>query len=176
MAEISKLAVVAVGGNALIRDKDHLSIADQFEEASVTARHIADMIEAGWVKLATTLQKGERVRLIAGKSEGIHEVLEVEADRFRTGFAAEDGEVFVYGREVQDFRKVDYEAISMLNVSATQELARQLEAKDAEIARLAEKVAALEARDQTREARLTRLENALDQRPARTVSAALDLE
>ena len=26
-----KLAVVAVGGNALISDKDHLSIADQYQ-------------------------------------------------------------------------------------------------------------------------------------------------
>ncbi len=29
--------------------------------------------------------------------------------------------VFVYGREVNDFHTVDYEALSMLNVSATQE-------------------------------------------------------
>ena len=30
--------------------------------------------------------------------------------------------MFVYGREVDDFHAVDYESISMLNVSATQEL------------------------------------------------------
>lgn len=41
------------------------------------------------------------------------------------------GELFVYGLQVDDLRTVDYDAISMLNVSATQELARQLqEAKD----------------------------------------------
>ena len=34
--------------------------------------------------------------------------------------------MFVYGREVNDFHTVDYDAISMLNVSATQELAKQL--------------------------------------------------
>ena len=38
------------------------------------------------------------------------------------------GEVFVYGAQVEDFRTVDYEAISMLNVSATQELATELKA------------------------------------------------
>ena len=32
-----------------------------------------------------------------------------------------------YGKEVEDFRVVDYEAISMLNVSATQELYKRLE-------------------------------------------------
>ena len=32
---------------------------------------------------------------------------------------------FVYGHQVDDFRTIDYEAIAMLNVSATQELAKQ---------------------------------------------------
>ena len=41
---------------------------------------------------------------------------------------SESGSVFVYGREVDDFRTVDYEAISMLNVSATQELLKRIEA------------------------------------------------
>ena len=44
--------------------------------------------------------------------------------------------VFVHVREVNDFRSVVYEAISMLNVSATRELTRQLAAKDARIAAL----------------------------------------
>jgi hypothetical protein len=38
-----------------------------------------------------------------------------------------DGEkVFVHGHEVNDFGTVDYDALSMLNVSATQELAKQI--------------------------------------------------
>lgn len=41
------------------------------------------------------------------------------------GAAAE--KVFVYGKKVHDFRVVDYDRIFTLNVSATQELARQLE-------------------------------------------------
>jgi hypothetical protein len=45
-------------------------------------------------------------------------------------------QVFVYGREVKDFRNVDYEAMAMLNVSATQELARKLAAKDGEVSKL----------------------------------------
>jgi len=36
-------------------------------------------------------------------------------------------EAFVYGKEVDDFRVVDYDAISMLNVSATQEQQRLIE-------------------------------------------------
>jgi hypothetical protein len=35
--------------------------------------------------------------------------------------------IFVYGKEVDDFRAVDYEAIAMLNVSATQALAKKID-------------------------------------------------
>ena len=34
-------------------------------------------VKDGWVMLATSLKKGERVRLIGNNREGIHEVLEV---------------------------------------------------------------------------------------------------
>jgi hypothetical protein len=115
-------------------------------------------IKDGWVMLATDLKKGERVRLIGDKNEGIHEVLEVEKDKFRTAFTTAEKEIFVYGREVKDFRSVDYEAISMLNVSATQELARKLDAKNGQIAELQERLAALEAKDQDRDAKLTAIE------------------
>ena len=97
----------------------------------------------GWVSLQTNLRKGERVRLIGRGKEGVHEVLEVAPGRFRTAFAAEGGMVFVYGREVNDFRSVDYEAIAMLNVSATQELNRRLEAQAMEVAALKQQVAEL---------------------------------
>lgn len=89
-----------------------------------------------WIQLATDLKVGDRVRLIGERNQGVYEVLETRADGFRTAFVHDAEKVFVYGREVSDFRSVDYEAISMLNVSATQELARRLEKKDAEIAKL----------------------------------------
>ncbi len=95
-------------------------------------------IRDGWVELGTNLKKGERVRLIAEKTEGIYEVLEVADGRFRTAFKPAGAEVFVYGREVKDFRQVDYDAISMLNVSATQELARRIDALRKSEARVTE--------------------------------------
>jgi len=48
------------------------------------------------------------------------------------------GKVFVYGREVDDFRTVDYQAISMLNVSATQELLKRIKALENENKKLKE--------------------------------------
>jgi phosphopantetheine adenylyltransferase len=90
------------------------------------------LVKEGWVQLATDLKVGERVKLIDEKAEGIYEVLEVKTDGFRTDFVAEGGKVFVYGREVDDYRSVDYEAIAMLNVSATQQLNRDLETVAAE--------------------------------------------
>lgn len=71
-------------------------------------------------------------------------MLAVTRDRFRTDFVADGEAVFVYGREVDDFRSVDYEAIAMLNVSATQELNRLVEQQAAEIEALTTRLTALE--------------------------------
>ncbi|MFN7976672.1 MAG: tail fiber domain-containing protein [Vicinamibacterales bacterium] len=103
-------------------------------------------IKNGWVSLSTDLKVGDRVRLMTQQGhKAVHEVLEVADGRFRTDFTEEAGRVFVYGREVKDFRVVDYEAIGMLNVSATQELARRLEQQTAETAELKDQVAQLRA-------------------------------
>ena len=96
------------------------------------------------MSLATNLKKGERVRLIGKEKEGVHEVLEVAPGRFRTAFAADGDSLFVYGREVNDFRSVDYEAIAMLNVSATQELNHRLEQQVAQIEAQTARIAELE--------------------------------
>jgi hypothetical protein len=112
-------------------------------------------VKHGWIELATDLKVGERVRLILPSGESLEEVLEVRGDAFRTSLKAAASETFVYGREVNDFRSVDYDAISMLNVSATQELARQLETVQAENAGLRRE---LVAKDESMEARLIALE------------------
>jgi hypothetical protein len=62
--------------------------------------------------------------------------------------------LFVYGKQVKDFRSVDYEAVAMLNVSATQEIARQhaallqrvseLESRERRMVALQERVSKLE--------------------------------
>lgn len=102
-------------------------------------------IKDGWIELATDLKVGDRVRLIRENNQrSVHEVLEVKNDKFRTDLAEDAGQVFVYGREVKDFRFVDYEAVAMLNVSATQELNRLITQQDGEIQALNARLAALE--------------------------------
>ena len=50
---MSKLAVVAIGGNSLIKDEAHQSVPDQFNAVRETAVHIAGMIEQGWNVVVT---------------------------------------------------------------------------------------------------------------------------
>jgi hypothetical protein len=133
-------------------------------------------MDDGWISLATDLKKGEKVRLITKAGPGLHEVLEVKKGAFRTDFRTDEEVIFVYGREVADFRVVDYEAISMLNVSATQEIFRRLQA---EVAAQDKRLAELEARDQARDARLIALEKRLrllDESTNRTASLKLGAE
>ena len=54
--------------------------------------------------------------------------------------------VFVYGEEVDDFRTVDYEGLTTLNISATQELSKQVKKQQALIELLEKKIVALEAK------------------------------
>ena len=118
-------------------------------------------IAGGWITLATDLAVGERVRLITEDGHrAVHSVLEVAEGRFRTDLATASGQVFVYGREVHDFRVVDYEAIAMLNVSATQELARRLERQTTVNDVLRARNAALESRLAAVEAALRALATA----------------
>ncbi|MEG4083648.1 tail fiber domain-containing protein [Microcoleus sp. POL10_C6] len=94
-------------------------------------------ITDGWVALATDLKPGDRVKLIAEEGEeGIYEVMEVAEEKFRTAFKPKGEKVFVFGREVNDFRIVDYDAIAMLNVSATQELYKRLDRLQLEVEQL----------------------------------------
>ena len=82
-------------------------------------------IKNSWVALPDhDLKVGEKVRMIFKDSIEELEVLAINENTFQTT-STRNEKVVVYGREVHDFHVVDYQAIAMLNVSATQELARQ---------------------------------------------------
>ena len=128
---------------------------------------------AGWItfndesfKLTDALAVGDQVRIYIEEGRELLEVLEIKDNTFRIPLKTDHfplstdhsalTTVFVYGRQVHDFHTVDYQAISMLNVSATQQLAKENEALKAEAKRQQqeidllkqqlEKIDALEAR------------------------------
>ncbi len=62
------IAVVAVGGNALIRDAQHASLKDQYDAVCATATHVVEMIAAGW-NVVLTHGNGPQVGFILRRSE-----------------------------------------------------------------------------------------------------------
>ena len=61
-------AVVAVGGNALILDKQHEDVSSQVGAVEETSKHIANMIERGW-KVIVTHGNGPQVGFILRRNE-----------------------------------------------------------------------------------------------------------
>jgi len=92
------------------------------------------------ISLAKThgLKEGETVRLITEKKSDLNVVAHMVDDKTFTVTTSEalGDKVFVYGKECLDLKGVDYDAIAMLNVSATQQLAKKVEALEAENAKL----------------------------------------
>ena len=77
---MTQLAVVAIGGNALIRDQDHQAIHDQYEAVALAVRGIADMIASGW-NVVVMHGNGPQMDYILRRSElAIHEVAPVPMD------------------------------------------------------------------------------------------------
>ncbi len=74
MTEKRKTAVVAIGGNSLILDKQHEDVPSQWNAVRETAKHLADMIERGW-DLIITHGNGPQVGFILRRNElAAHEV------------------------------------------------------------------------------------------------------
>jgi carbamate kinase len=110
-----KLAVVAVGGNALIRDKDHESIPDQSREAAITTHHIAAMIAAGW-NVVITHGTGPQVGFILRRSElALEEVPPVPMDYADADLQGGIGYMFLKAL-YNEFRKqkIDRKAVAII--------------------------------------------------------------
>jgi carbamate kinase len=73
-------AVIAIGGNSLITDKDHQSVEDQYLAAGETDHHIAQLVKAGW-DVAISHGNGPQVGFILRRSElSRHELHEIPMD------------------------------------------------------------------------------------------------
>jgi carbamate kinase len=71
---VTKTAVIAIGGNSLVKDKEHQSVPDQFATTDETCVHIAEMIKQGW-RVVVTHGNGPQVGFILLRSELASNVL-----------------------------------------------------------------------------------------------------
>jgi carbamate kinase len=75
-----RTAVIAIGGNSLIKDKYHQTVRDQYIAASETCYQIVSLIRDGW-GVAITHGNGPQVGFILRRSElAAHELHEVPLD------------------------------------------------------------------------------------------------
>lgn len=70
---MKQLAVVAIGGNSLIRDNVRQTVQDQYDAVCETAKHITSMIEQGY-EVIITHGNGPQVGFILRRSEIASEV------------------------------------------------------------------------------------------------------
>ncbi len=76
----NKIAVVAIGGNSLIKDKMHQTVRDQYIAAKETCEHIVSMIKDGW-DVVIGHGNGPQVGFILRRSElAAHELHEIPLD------------------------------------------------------------------------------------------------
>jgi carbamate kinase len=72
-----KTIVIAIGGNSLIKDAQHMSVSDQYVAIVETAKHITDLVERGF-RVVITHGNGPQVGFILLRSEHsrglLHEV------------------------------------------------------------------------------------------------------
>ncbi|MEM2142525.1 MAG: carbamate kinase [Candidatus Thorarchaeota archaeon] len=77
---MNRRAVIAIGGNSLIKDNTKQSVSDQYTALTETCRHIADLIELG-IDVVITSGNGPQVGFILRRSEMARkEVPEVPLD------------------------------------------------------------------------------------------------
>jgi len=64
----SKLAVLAIGGNSLIKDKTHIALSSQYEAVEETAKYIAELIAEG-LNMVITHGNGPQVGFLYRRGE-----------------------------------------------------------------------------------------------------------
>jgi len=67
----NRVAVVAIGGNSLIKDKQHEDVPSQVSAVEETCKHIANMVARGW-NVVVTHGNGPQVGFILRRNELAH--------------------------------------------------------------------------------------------------------
>ncbi len=110
------------------------------------------------------LQKGDMIKLISNDKIYEREVIEVlSATEFKVKTTLKtNNQLFVFGKQVNDFRAVDYDRIFVLGISAIQELYKELEALKAENNNLKAENTSIKTTVQENSERLKNLERLIE--------------
>ncbi|MFA6084292.1 tail fiber domain-containing protein [Mucilaginibacter sp.] len=116
------------------------TLPDVFQNA-VSVTHQQDSLYLITVANPQHLKAGDKIELkFAELADANVSVTKINSDRSFTVASAialdQQKGVFVYGHPATDVLTIDYDAISMLNVSATQQLAKTIDEQQKEIAQL----------------------------------------
>jgi hypothetical protein len=118
-------------------------------------------LKNGWIPVPTKdLAIGDKIKLVFSRETMLTDIQAISKEGIRVN-CTKEGSVFVYGKEVHDFHSVDYEAIAMLNVSATQALLKRIEMLEAKNTNLVQTVSKLEKEQQQTNDRLKVIEQLL---------------
>ena len=88
-------------------------------------------IKEGFVPIVADIKVGDKVKIIFESGVELVTVTELTSKGFKTN-STKSEKVFVFGKQVNDFHTVDYEALATLNISATQELWKEIQKLKAE--------------------------------------------
>ena len=107
--------MLAIGGNALIRDRKHESIPNQYDMVCALAEDLAGMLESGW-NIVVTHGNGPQVGFILRRSElSIAEVPPVPMDYAGADIQGAVGYMFVKAlRNVFKRRRIKREAVAVV--------------------------------------------------------------
>src|SRR4030066_1638156 len=64
----SQLAILAIGGNSLIKDKSHIALSSQYEAIQETSKYVAELIAEG-LSMVITHGNGPQVGFIYRRGE-----------------------------------------------------------------------------------------------------------
>ena len=71
---MQQLVLIAIGGNSLIKDAEHMTVYDQYKATGETSEHIADIVGEGY-RVVITHGNGPQVGFILLRSELARQVL-----------------------------------------------------------------------------------------------------
>lgn len=156
-------------------------VAEVFPQAVLTSSRIIPNVyeqaattqfENGILTVTTTkahdFATGNEIDLVTpeGRLSNIKVTAVKDAHTFSVAAEKAPSNVFVYGKYVDDFKSVDYDALSMLNISATQEMYRQIQQLQQENAALRNENGALRTQSASIENRLSKVEAMLNGEPS----------